>query len=77
MTYLADLDEKLLEKKTGRVLVDINPAYFRPAEVETLIADPSKASDELGWKAKTHTISLVKRMMEFEFNRINKNYVSR
>lgn len=46
------VDEKGYDKATGRLLVDVNPRYFRPAEVELLWGDASKAEKELGWKEK-------------------------
>jgi GDPmannose 4,6-dehydratase len=49
--------------KEGRVLVRIDPRYFRPAEVETLLGDPRKARRQLGWKPKTSFKSLVSEMM--------------
>jgi GDPmannose 4,6-dehydratase len=49
--------------KTGRTLVEIDPRYFRPTEVDLLIGDPSKAEAELGWKATTSFEELVADMM--------------
>ena len=46
------VDEKGYDDKTGRLLVKINPKYFRPCEVEFLLGDPSKAENILGWKRK-------------------------
>ena len=45
--------EKGLETGTGRVLVEIDPRYFRPTEVDVLVGDPSKAREKLGWKHET------------------------
>ena len=47
------VEERGFDKKTGRVLVEIDPRYFRPTEVDLLLGDPSKAFKKLGWK---HTI---------------------
>lgn len=49
--------------RTGRVLVEIDPRYFRPTEVELLIGDPAKAKAELGWEATTSFDELVVEMM--------------
>ena len=49
----AGVEERGFDKKTGRVLVEIDPRYFRPTEVDLLLGDPSKAFKKLGWK---HTI---------------------
>jgi len=58
------VDEKGIDKKTGRVLVDINPRYFRPAEVELLWGDSSKAEKELDWKRKVSFKELVSMMVD-------------
>ena len=52
------------DKKTGKVLVDINPRYYRPTEVEFLHGNPAKAERELGWKRKTSFMQLVNGMVE-------------
>ena len=57
------IDEKGICKKTGKVLVDVNPQYFRPAEVELLWGDPTKAEAELGWKRKVGFRDLVSMMV--------------
>lgn len=57
------ISERGLDSKTGKVLVDINPRYFRPTEVEVLLGDPSKAERELGWKRKVDFRGLVKMMV--------------
>jgi len=51
----------------GRVIVEVEPRYFRPAEVETLLGDPSKAKEKLGWTAKTSFEDLVKQMARSDF----------
>jgi GDPmannose 4,6-dehydratase len=56
-------DEKGYDIKTGKCLVEIDPRYFRPAEVETLLGDASKAKKKLGWTPKTSFKSLVCEMM--------------
>ena len=54
-------------KSTGKVVVGINPRYFRPTEVDLLIGDPSKAKLELGWTPTTTFKDLVKIMVEADF----------
>ena len=49
--------------KTGKLLVDVNPKYFRPAEVDLLLGDPSKADRVLGWQRKVSFRELVKIMV--------------
>ena len=58
------LEEKGCCFETGKVLVDVNPNYFRPAEVDLLLGDPSKAEKILGWKRKVSFKELVKLMIE-------------
>jgi GDPmannose 4,6-dehydratase len=58
------LAEKGLEAKTGRVLVEIDPRYFRPTEVNALVGDPSKARQRLGWQHKVSFDDLVREMVE-------------
>ncbi len=50
--------------KVGHVLVAINPRYFRPAEVETLLGDPTKAKAKLGWKPRTTFAEMVAEMIQ-------------
>ena len=58
------VDEKGIDKNTGRVLVEVDPRYFRPAEVELLWGDSSKARTELGWEPKYSFMDLVKEMVQ-------------
>jgi GDPmannose 4,6-dehydratase len=64
------VDEKGYDKATNRLLIDVNPCYFRPAEVELLWGDCSKAEIELGWKRKVDFHSLVKMMVEADMKGI-------
>ena len=57
-------------KSTGKVVVEINPKYFRPTEVDLLIGDSSKAKLELGWTATTTFKDLVRIMVESDFEKI-------
>tara|TARA_B100000927_G_scaffold85946_1_gene69201 strand:+ start:479 stop:1543 length:1065 start_codon:yes stop_codon:yes gene_type:complete len=65
----AGLDEVGKDAKTGDVLVEIDPRYFRPAEVHHLIGDAGKAKRELGWEAKIGLEELVKEMVSFAYAR--------
>jgi len=62
------LDEKGYDYKTGNLIVEVDPKYFRPTEVETLLGDTSKAKEKLGWKPKTTLEELVNEMMEHDIN---------
>ena len=53
--------------KVGDVIVKVDPRYFRPTEVETLLGDPSKAKQKLGWFPKTTLPELVKEMVEADY----------
>jgi len=59
-----DLKEKGVDAKTGRVVVEIDPTYFRPAEVEELLGDATKSRSILGWRPRTKFTELVKLMVE-------------
>ncbi len=58
------VDEKGFDTESGACIVAIDPRYFRPAEVETLLGDPTKAKEKLGWTPKITFEELVKEMME-------------
>jgi GDPmannose 4,6-dehydratase len=58
------VDEKGVDAKTGRLLVEIDPRYFRPTEVDLLIGDPTKAREKLGWSATTQLDELVSDMVK-------------
>ena len=64
------VDEKGYDKTTGRLLVDVNPRYFRPAEVELLWGDATKAETELGWKRKVSFQGLVSMMVDSDMKEI-------
>ncbi len=58
------VDEVGISRVSGRVLVRVNPAFYRPAEVELLWGDPAKAEAELGWKREVSFGQLVERMVK-------------
>ena len=61
------IGEQGIDQATGRVLVEVDPKYFRPAEVETLLGDPTKAKTLLGWNPqKTSFEELVRLMVEHD-----------
>lgn len=61
------VDEKGIDAETGRVLVEVSPEFFRPAEVDLLLGDPTKAKETLGWNPrKTSFEELVRRMVEHD-----------
>jgi GDPmannose 4,6-dehydratase len=58
------VDEVGIDTKTGKILLKVNPQFFRPAEVEVLLGNPSKAETILGWNREISFAELVKRMVE-------------
>lgn len=62
-------EEKAFDKKTGETRVQINPDFYRPAEVELLIGDPTFAKKYLGWRPETNLESLCQMMVEVDMQR--------
>jgi GDPmannose 4,6-dehydratase len=62
------LNEVGYNEKDGKILIKVNPKYYRPAEVDILLSDPSKAIRELNWQREYSFRDLVKEMMEFDCN---------
>ena len=60
------MKKKGIDKKTGKTIIEIDEKYFRPAEVDLLLGDASKAKEKLGWEAKTKFKELVRIMCETE-----------
>jgi len=58
------VDETGIDAKSGQILVEIDPRYFRPTEVDLLLGDPGKARQKLGWRHKTSFADLVREMVE-------------
>ncbi len=67
------IDEKGIDKDTGRVIVEVDPTYFRPSEVEMLLGDPTKAKTILGWNPRrTSFEELVRRMVKNDMQMVKK-----
>ena len=62
------LDEKGYDSETNQLIVSVDPRYFRPSEVDTLLGDPSKAKEKLGWEPKITLKQMVDEMMENDIN---------
>ena len=62
------IDEKGFDLETGNLIVEVDPSYFRPSEVETLLGDASKAQKKLGWEPKITLGEMVHEMMENDIN---------
>ncbi len=62
-------DEHAIDLNNGKVIVRVNPKFYRPAEVELLIGDPSKAKEKLGWEPKTSLEELCQMMVDADLRR--------
>lgn len=61
-----------IDRKSGKIIVRVNPAFYRPAEVDVLIGDPAKAHQKLGWKREVSFDALVQMMAEADLQRAAK-----
>ena len=66
--------ETAIDKTTGKTVVKVNPAFYRPAEVELLIGNPQKAKDDLGWEPSTTLEELCAMMVEADLRRNKAGY---
>ena len=64
----AGIDEQGIDRNAGKIVVRIDPRYFRPTEVDTLLGDPSKARAKLGWQPETSFQTLVTEMVEADLD---------
>lgn len=66
-----ELDEKGIDKKTGKIVIDVDPQFFRPAEVDLLLGDPTKAVNVLKWNPRqTSFDELIQTMMEHDLGKV-------
>lgn len=70
----SDADEIATDTATGKVVVRINPRFYRPSEVDLLIGNPAKAKAELGWEAKATLEELCQMMVEADLRRVAAGY---
>jgi len=66
-----NLNEFGIDQKTGNIIVRVDPKYYRPAEVDFLLGDPSKAKRILGWEAKISVEELCKEMVEYDLRKVS------
>ncbi|MDQ2102086.1 GDP-mannose 4,6-dehydratase [Azospirillum isscasi] len=71
------VDEKGVDTATGDVLIEVDPRYFRPTEVDLLLGDPSKAHAKLGWKHTTTFPELVREMVSSDLARCEREVAGR
>jgi GDPmannose 4,6-dehydratase len=63
-----------IDRRSGKILIRVNPKFYRPAEVELLIGNPAKAKEKLGWEAKTTLEQLCQMMVEADFSRNQRGF---
>jgi GDPmannose 4,6-dehydratase len=71
------VEEKGVDARDGRVLVEIDRRYFRPTEVDVLLGDPTKARTKLGWHHKVSFDALVQEMVEADLTQVKRDTVRR
>ena len=71
------VDEKGIDRKSGRIVVEVDPRYFRPTEVDLLLGDPSKARAVLGWKHRTKFLDLVREMVDSDLEAVKREQLRR
>ena len=70
--FVVSCDNKQFQLELGKEVLSIDPSYFRPTEVDSLIGDPTKAKEKLGWVAEYDLVSLVKDMMQSDVKLMQK-----
>ena len=70
-------DETGIDTATGRTIVRVDPRYYRPAEVETLLGDPAKAKAVLGWEPKVTFQELIREMVASDLSHAKQEAVLR
>ena len=66
------MDEKGRDVQSGRIIVEVDPRYFRPTEVELLLGDASKARARLGWEATTTFEDMISEMVRSDVELIRR-----
>ena len=64
------LNEVAIDKKNNKIIIKINPKYYRPTEVDLLLGDSSKAEKILNWKPKTNFKDLVTKMVQYDYSKL-------
>jgi GDPmannose 4,6-dehydratase len=71
------IEEVGIDSRTGEILVEVDPTYYRPTEVDILLGNPAKANEKLGWKPKVKFEELVRQMTKAEEEAVAKLYHNR
>ncbi len=74
LTFEGSGENEVARDKQGNILVKVNPKFFRPAEVDLLIGDASKAKTALNWQAKTNLDELCSMMVKADLKRIQNGF---
>lgn len=69
------IDARAVDKRTGRTIVAVDPKFYRPAEVDALVGDASKAKATLGWEAKTSLEDLTQMMVKADYDRVKSGII--
>ena len=72
----SELDESAVDVATGNTVLKINPKFYRPSEVESLIGNPDKAKQVLGWEPKTDLEQLCKIMVDVDMLRVERDGIA-
>jgi GDPmannose 4,6-dehydratase len=73
--YVVSCNNPLYQLEIGKIIIAVDPIYFRPSEVDLLIGDPTKSKTQLGWVPKYDLAGLVKEMVDSDLNRIRKEQI--
>jgi GDPmannose 4,6-dehydratase len=68
---------KAVDRDSGKTVVAVDPAYFRPTEVDSLLGDPSKAKERLGWQPTTTLEELAREMVECDLEEARRESLNR
>ena len=63
--------------RQGQVVISVDPGYFRPTEVETLVGDPAKAREKLGWKPEISFDSMIREMVAHDLDEATREAICR
>ncbi len=69
------VEEKGVDAASGRVVVEVDPTYFRPTEVDTLLGDPTKAREKLGWRPRIRFEELISEMVEADLKEAERDHL--
>jgi GDPmannose 4,6-dehydratase len=73
--YVVSCSNPQYQLEVGKLVISVDPSYFRPTEVDLLIGDPTKSKTKLGWVPKYNLASMVKEMVQSDLNRIRKSQI--